>query len=53
MIIGYGHGDRVRRRGSVMPTISDAGSDDSALSNTSSGLRRKTIPMERFLRGGV
>ena len=53
MIIGYGHGNGVRRRGSVAPTINDAGSDDSALSNTSSGLRRKPIPMESFLRGGV
>jgi hypothetical protein len=39
MIIGYGHGNGVRRRGSVTPTISDVGSDDSALSSTSSGLR--------------
>ena len=53
MIIGYGHRNRVRRRGSVTPIISDAGTDDSALSNTSSGLRRKPIPMERLLRGGV
>ena len=31
MIIGYGHhGNGVRRWGSVTPTISDAGSDDSA-----------------------
>jgi hypothetical protein len=46
MIIGYGHhGNGVRRRGSVTPTISDAGSDDSALSSTSSGLRRKPIPL--------
>ena len=44
MIIGYGHhGNGVRRRGSVTPTISDAGSDDSALSSASSGLRRKPI----------
>ena len=53
MIIGYGHGNGVRRRGSVMPMINDAGSDDSALGNTCSGLRRKPIPIERFLRGGV
>jgi hypothetical protein len=53
MIIGYGHGNGVKRRGSVTPTISDAGSDDSALSSTSSGLRRKPIPVEMFLRGGV
>ena len=53
MIIGYGHGNGVRRRGSVMPMINDAGSNDSALGNTCSGLRRKPIPIERFLRGGV
>ena len=46
MIIGYGHGNGVRRRGSVTPTISYAGSNDSVLS-------RKPIPMEMFLRGGV
>ncbi|EDQ99058.1 uncharacterized protein LACBIDRAFT_317699 [Laccaria bicolor S238N-H82] len=45
MIIGYGHGHGVRRRGSVTPTVSDAGSDDSALSCASSGLRRKPIPL--------
>ena len=48
MVIGYGHhgnGVGVRRRGSVTPTISDAGSDDSALSSASSGLRRKPIPL--------
>ena len=46
MVIGYGqHGNGVRRRGSVTPTISDAGSDDSALSSASSGLRRKPIPL--------
>ena len=53
MIICYGHGNGVRRRWNVTPTIGDAGSDDSALGNTNSGLRRKPIPMERFLRGGV
>ena len=47
MIIGYGYGNGVRRRGSV----SDAGSDDSALSSTSSGLRRVPIPVEMFLKG--
>ena len=46
MIIGYGHhGNCVRRCGSVTPTISDAGSDDSVLSSASSGLRRKPIPL--------
>ena len=48
MIIGYGHhgsGVGVRRGGSVMPMISDAGSNDSALSSASSGLRRKPIPL--------
>ena len=37
--------ERSEEKGSVTPTISDAGSDDSALSITSSGLR-KPIPME-------
>jgi len=45
MIIGNSHGNRVRRQGSVMPMISDTGRDDSALSSTSSGLRRKPIPL--------
>ena len=53
MIIGYGHGNGVRRRGSITPKISDAGSDDSVLSSTSSGFRRKPIPVEKLLRGGV
>jgi hypothetical protein len=39
MIIGYGHGNGVRRRGSITPTISDAWGDDSALSSTRSRLR--------------
>ena len=43
MIIGYGRGNGVRRRGSMMPMTSDAGSDDSALRSTNSGLRRKPI----------
>ena len=47
MNIGYGHGNGVRRRGSVTPTISDAGSDDAVLNSTSSG------SLEMFLRGGV
>ncbi|KIJ94655.1 hypothetical protein K443DRAFT_36819, partial [Laccaria amethystina LaAM-08-1] len=38
MIIGYGHGNGVRRRGSITPTISDAWGDDSALSSTRSRL---------------
>ena len=46
MIIGYGYGNRMRRRGSIMSAVSDVGSDDSALSSTSSGLRRKPIPLE-------
>ncbi|KAF9552367.1 hypothetical protein CPC08DRAFT_822895 [Agrocybe pediades] len=54
MVIGYGnpfpHGATgVRRRGSVN-TISDAGSDVSFSSTSSSGLRRKPIPVEMFLR---
>ena len=53
MIIGYGHGNGVRRRGSVTPTISDAGSDDSALSSTRSGFKRKPIPVEMLLKGGA
>ena len=53
MIIGYGHGNGVRRQGSITPMISDAGSDGSALSSSGSGLRRKPIPVEMFLRGGV
>ena len=53
MILGYSYGNGVRRRGNVMRTVSDAGSDDSALSSISSGLRRKPIIVEMFLRGGV
>lgn len=47
MIIGYGGG--IRRRGSVS-TVSDVGSEDSSSSTSSSGLRRKPIPVEMFLR---
>ena len=39
VIIGYGDGNRVRRRGSVTPMIRDVGSDGSALSSTCNGLR--------------
>jgi hypothetical protein len=50
MVIGYGgSGVGVRRRGSVA-TVSDAGSEESASSTSSSGLRRKPIPIEMFLR---
>ncbi|KDR76499.1 hypothetical protein GALMADRAFT_225553 [Galerina marginata CBS 339.88] len=48
MVIGYG----VRRRGSVS-TVSEAGSEESASSTSSSGLRRKPIPVEMFLRGAA
>ena len=36
MIIGYGYGNELRR-GSVTSTVSDAGSDDSALSSIAVG----------------
>ncbi|PPQ67327.1 hypothetical protein CVT26_007248 [Gymnopilus dilepis] len=49
ILIGYGHQPGVRRRGSVS-TISDAGSELSSSSTSSSGLRRKPIPVEMFLR---
>ncbi|KAJ4002172.1 hypothetical protein F5050DRAFT_473899 [Lentinula boryana] len=61
MVIGYGHqpgGAGVRRRGSTSTSCSSAGgsgaSDASSIlsgsSNASSGLRRKPIPVEMFLR---
>ena len=43
MIIDYGRGNRVRRRGSITPMISEAGSDDSVLGSNRSGLRRMFI----------
>ena len=43
IIIGYGRGNGVRRRGNIMRMTSDAGSDDSASRRTNSGLRRKPI----------
>jgi hypothetical protein len=53
MVIGYGGGGvGVRRRGSVT-TVSDAGSEESASSTSSSGLRRKPIPVEMFLRSAT
>ena len=57
MVIGYSHmtpqgATGVRRRGSVT-TISDAGSDVSFSSTSSSGLRRKPIPVEMFLRSAA
>ncbi|KIM36700.1 hypothetical protein M413DRAFT_287357 [Hebeloma cylindrosporum] len=53
MVIGYGGGGvGVRRRGSVA-TVSDAGSEESASSTSSSGLRRKPIPIEMFLRSDL
>ena len=39
----YGRGNEVRRRGSVTPMISEAGSDDSVLGSNRSGLRRMLI----------
>lgn len=51
MVIGYGYGGvgrELRRRGSMTPTVSDAGSEESCASG---GLRRKPIPVEMFLRG--
>lgn len=48
MVIGF---NGVRRSGSVS-TSSDAGSEESA-SSTGSGLRRKPIPVEMFLRSGA
>ncbi|RXW19466.1 hypothetical protein EST38_g6392 [Candolleomyces aberdarensis] len=49
-LAAYGQsGVGVKRRGSCT-TVSDAGSDDSALSSSSSGLRRKPIPVELFMR---
>jgi hypothetical protein len=48
MIIGYDYGNGAkRRRGSVTPTISDAGSDDSALSSTH--MRRKPVSLLLFI----
>ena len=51
MIICYGHGNGVKRRGSVTCTFSDAGSDDSGLNSTGTGLSRKPTLMEVFLVG--
>ncbi|KAF9486198.1 hypothetical protein BDN70DRAFT_916420 [Pholiota conissans] len=48
-VLGYGAPVGVRRRGSVA-TVSDAGSEESSSSTSSSGLRRKPIPVEMFLR---
>ncbi|KAG6853364.1 hypothetical protein C0991_004983 [Blastosporella zonata] len=53
MVIGYGYpapGQGLKRRGSLSPSVSDAGSEESASSTTSSALRRKPIPVEMFLR---
>ena len=53
IVIGYGgSGVGVRRRGSVT-TVSDAGSEESTSSTSSSGLRRKPIPVEMFLRSAT
>lgn len=48
-VLGYGATVGVRRRGSVA-TMSDTGSEQSFSSTSSSGLRRKPIPIEMFLR---
>jgi hypothetical protein len=56
MVIGYGNngnGSGIRRRGSVTNSVSDAGSEESYSSTSSSGLRRKPIPVEMFLRSAV
>ena len=58
MVIGYGNNGNgnggVRRRGSVSNnSVSDAGSEESYSSTSSSGLRRKPIPVEMFLRSTV
>ena len=55
MVIGYGGtttSGGIRRRGSVTNSVSDAGSEESCSSTSSSGLRRKPIPVEMFLRSG-
>lgn len=51
-VIGYGNNRAagVRRRGSVSTISSDACTEVSASSTSSSGLRRKPIPVEMFLR---
>ncbi|KAF8632843.1 hypothetical protein AX15_001649 [Amanita polypyramis BW_CC] len=56
MVIGYSYGGverELRRRGSMTPTVSDAGSEESCESCASNGLRRKPIPVEMFLRGAA
>lgn len=54
MVIGYGNnGHGVRRRGSMSNSVSDAGSEESYSSTSSSGLRRKPIPVEMFLRSAA
>ncbi|KAF8804440.1 hypothetical protein BYT27DRAFT_7243600 [Phlegmacium glaucopus] len=55
LVIGYGNngGGGVRRRGSLANSVSDAGSEESYSSTSSSGLRRKPIPVEMFLRSAV
>ncbi|KAF9465104.1 hypothetical protein BDZ94DRAFT_1320456 [Collybia nuda] len=52
-VIGFGQGQGVKRRGSVTPSVSDDGSEESASSSSSAGLRRKPIPVEMFLRTGA
>ncbi|PPQ72998.1 hypothetical protein CVT24_001432 [Panaeolus cyanescens] len=50
-VLGYGQAG-VRRRPSVN-SVSDAGSEESSSSTSSSGLRRKPIPVEMFIRSAI
>ena len=45
IIIDYGHGNGVRRWGSLTPMISEVASSDGVLGSSSSGLRRMLIPL--------
>jgi hypothetical protein len=51
-VLGFGAPVGVRRRGSCA-TVSDAGSEESASSTSSSGLRRKPIPLALFSLNGA
>jgi len=54
IVIGYGvNGTGLKRRGSTATVVSDVGSEDSTSSSSSSGLRRKPIPIEMFLRNAA
>jgi len=53
IVIGYGaNGTGLKRRGSTA-TVSDVGSEDSTSSSSSTGLRRKPIPIEMFMRNAA